>query len=115
MRYLLKIFLLIHRYDIAKDRHGLIIINENFTELNKRTVAASEKIHLEQMFSELGIDFTSHENLTGPGIESQVTQFVLGLNNPPMIFIAICSHGGEHDEISGINDIVHADNHKEED
>ena len=106
----MKIFLH-HRYNIAKDRHGLIIINENFKYLNKRTVAASENIHLEKMFSELGINFESqsHKNLTGPEIESKVTQFVQSLESkkPSSIFIAICSHGGENDEISGINDIAH--------
>ena len=83
--------------------------------MNKRTVAASEKKHLELMFSDLTIKPEIHENLNGPAIEIEVTNFAkdIASDKPSLIFIAICSHGGKLDEISGINNMVsRGDNEK---
>ena len=89
--------------------NGLIIINEKFKYLTTRKTATNEEKCLKNIACELGVEIKPKyicRDLTAEGIEKKIGEFAMefSTHNSPLIFIAICSHGGEGDKICGIDD-----------
>ena len=95
-------------YDISGTRQGLIIINGNFTNLNNRDAAKLEEDNLKNLCDQLCIKYDFHSDLTAQEMGNTIDSFVRSFKTvkSPLIFIAICSHGGEGDRISGVGDNI---------
>ena len=94
------------RYDMKPDRVGIvgkavIIVNKDFGG-STREGAEKDRDNLMEMFENLHVDFTVHENRESGQMGNILRDFAnSSFENSSIVFVAISTHGSENNSIQG--------------
>ena len=96
-----------YNYDMKKDSDGyigraVIIVNKDF---NRSTREGSDKDreNLENLFTNLNVNFAVCENKTSDQMNTILTSFANLDKETSIVFVAISTHGGENNSIQGVD------------
>ena len=100
----------LHVYDMKRDCEGsigraVIIVNKEFRGSAPREGADKDRDNLQQMFINLTVTYSVHENKTSEEMSSILKEFADSQTETSIVFVAISTHGGENNSIQGTDHV----------